>query len=72
MKESLLQMKQRYNKIEQERKKLLSYNNSLEKRNEKLLIEKKTREDFILQKPIILGKINEYEKKIKNFKFLIN
>ena len=31
MKESLLQMKQRYNKIEQERKKLLSYNNSLEK-----------------------------------------
>ena len=67
MKESLLQMKQRYNKIEQERKKLLSYNNSLEKRNEKLLIEKKTREDFILQKPIILGKINEYEKKIKGF-----
>ena len=67
MKENLLQMKQRYNKIEQERKKLLSYNNSLEKRNEKLLIEKKTREDFILQKPIILGKINEYEKKIKGF-----
>ena len=70
MKENLIQIKQRYNKIEQERKKLLSYNNSLEKRNEKLLIEKKTREDFILQKPIILGKINEYEKKIKGFEDL--
>ena len=65
LKENILLIKKRYNKVEKERKKLLSYNSSLEKRNEKLLIDKKTREDFILQKPIILGKINDYEKKIK-------
>ena len=65
MKENLHHLKEHYTKIEKERKKLISYNNSLEKRNEKLLIEKKTREDFILQKPVILGKINDYEKKIK-------
>ena len=65
LKENILLIQKRYNKIEKERKKLLSYNSSLEKRNEKLLIDKKTREDFILQKPIILGKINDYEKKIK-------
>ena len=65
LKENILLIKKRYNKIEKERKKLLSYNSSLEKRNEKLLIDKKTREDFILQKPITLGKINDYEKKIK-------
>ena len=65
LKENLSQLKLRYDKIEQERKKLVSYNSSLEKRNEKLLIDKKKREDFILQKPVIIGKINEYEKKIK-------
>ena len=65
LKETLTQLKSRYDKIEQERKKLLSYNSSLEKRNEKLLIDKKTREDFILQKPVLISKINEYEKKIK-------
>ena len=65
MKEHLYQLKEGFNKVEQERQKILSYNKSLEKRNEKLLIEKKKREDFILQKPVILGKINEYEKKIK-------
>ena len=65
LKENLSQLKQSYDKIEQERKKLVSYNCSLEKRNEKLLIDKKKREDFILQKPVIIGKINEYEKKIK-------
>jgi hypothetical protein len=65
LKENLSQLKLTYDKIEQERKKLVSYNSSLEKRNEKLLIDKKRREDFILQKPVIIGKINEYEKKIK-------
>ena len=39
----------------------------MQKRNEKLLIDKKRREDFILQKPVLLGKINEYKLKIKNF-----
>ena len=67
LKETLSQLKDSYDKIEQERKKLVSYNSSLEKRNEKLLIDKKTREDFILQKPVLIGKINEYEKKIKGF-----
>ena len=65
MKENLFHMQERYYKIEQERKKIVSYNSSLEKRNEKLLLDKKVREDFILQKPVILGKINEYEKKTK-------
>ena len=65
MRENLYQLKENFNKIEQERQKMLSYNKSLEKRNEKLLIEKKKREDFILQKPVILRKINEYEKKAK-------
>ena len=65
MNQNLYHLKERYYKIEQERKKIASYNTSLQKRNERLLIEKKKREDFILQKPIILGKINEYEKKIK-------
>ena len=59
LKENLSQLKLRYDKIEQERKKLVSYNSSLEKRNEKLLIDKKKREDFILQKKVIIGKINE-------------
>jgi len=67
LKETLSQLKDSYDKIEQERKKLVSYNCSLEKRNEKLLIDKKKREDFILQKPVLIGKINEYEKKIKGF-----
>ena len=67
LKETLSQLKDSYDKIEQERKKLVSYNSSLEKRNEKLLIDKKKREDFILQKPVLIGKINEYEKKIKGF-----
>ena len=65
LKETLSQLKSSYDKIEQERKKLVSYNSSLEKRNEKLLIDKKKREDFILQKPVLMSKINEYEKKIK-------
>ena len=65
MRENLYQLKENFNKIEQERQKMLSYNKSLEKRNEKLLIDKKKREDFILQKPVILRKINEYEKKAK-------
>ena len=65
LKQSLISVKKKFNKIEQERKKLMSYNSSLEKRNEKLLLDKKKREDFILQKPIIISKINEYEKKIK-------
>ena len=65
LKQNIISIKKKFNKIEQERKKLMSYNSSLEKRNEKLLLDKKMREDFILQKPIIIGKINAYEKKIK-------
>ena len=66
MKQNLLALKEKCEKIEEERKKLMYYNNSLRKRNEKLLLDKKNREDFILQKPVLLGKINEYELKIKN------
>ena len=67
LKQNLKIVKEKCQKIEEERKKLIYYNDSLQKRNEKLLIDKKRREDFILQKPVLLGKINEYKLKIKNF-----
>ena len=67
MKENLQIMKDRINQIEENRKRIISYNDSIKKQNEKLLIDKKKREDFILKKPLILGKINEYELKTKNF-----
>ena len=67
MKENLQTMKDKLFQIEENRKRIISYNDSIKKQNEKLLIDKKKREDFILKKPIILGKINEYEAKAKNF-----
>ena len=67
MKENLQTMKDKLNQIEENRKRIISYNDSIKKQNERLLIDKKKREDFILKKPIILGKINEYETKAKNF-----
>ena len=67
MKENLQTMKEKLSQMEENRKRIISYNDSIKKQNEKLLIEKKKREDFILKKPIILGKINEYETKAKNF-----
>ena len=67
MKENLQMMKNKLNQIEENRKPIISYNESIKKQNERLLIDKKKREDFILKKPIILGKISEYETKAKNF-----
>ena len=67
MKENLQIMKNKINQIEENRKRIISYNDSIKKQNEKLLIDKKKREDFILKKPVILGKINEYELKTKNY-----
>ena len=67
MKENLQTMKDKLYQIEENRKRIISYNDSIKKQNEKLLLDKKKREDFILKKPIILGKINEYEAKAKNF-----
>ena len=68
LKQNLKIVKEKCQKIEEERKKLIYYNDSLQKRNEKLLIDKKRREDFILQKPVLLGKINEYKLKINQSK----
>ena len=67
MKENLQMMKDKLNQIEENRKRIISYNDSIKKQNERLLIDKKKREDFILKKPIILGKISQYEAKAKNF-----
>ena len=67
MRENLEILKDKLNQIEENRKRIESYNESIKKYNEKLLIDKKKRDDFILKKPIILGKINEYEAKAKNY-----
>ena len=67
MKENLQIMKDKIYQIEESRKRIISYNDSIKKQNERLLLDKKKREDYILKKPIILGKINEYETKSKNF-----
>ena len=66
LKENLEMMKEKLYQIEESRKRIALYNESIKKQNERLLIDKKKREDYILKKPIILGKINEYETKSKN------
>ena len=67
LKENLQELKDKLSQVEENRKRIISYNDSIKKQNEKLLIDKKKREDYILKKPIILGKINKYEAKSKNF-----
>ena len=63
LKNDIEKLKDEYNKIDENKNRILTYNDSVKKNNEKLLFEKKRREDFILNKPIIIRKIKEYEKK---------
>jgi len=63
LKNDIEKLKDEYNKIDENKNRILTYNDSVKKNNEKLLFEKKRREDFIINKPIIIRKIKEYEKK---------
>ncbi len=67
IKENLKSMKDKIDRVEQKRKRIILYNDSIKKQNKKLLLDKKKREDYILKKPLIIRKINEYEAKTKNF-----
>ena len=66
MKNKLQKLKDNFNKMDEDKKRIIRYNDSLEKLNQKLLIDKKKRENFILKKPDIKLKISEYEEKIKD------
>lgn len=66
LRNTLLKLKDKYNKIDENKNRIIRYNDSLEKLNNKLLIDKKKRQDFIMKKPDIIFKINEYGKKIKD------
>ena len=66
MKEHLKNLKDQFNKMDEDKKKLLTYNDSIQKNNQKLLLEKKKREEFLMKKPLIIRKIKEYEKKAKD------
>ncbi len=66
MKEHLQYLKDQFNKMDENKKKLLTYNDSIEKNNQKLLLEKKKREEFLMKKPVIIRKIKEFEKKAKD------
>ena len=67
LKINLKLMKDKLQLIEESRKRIILYNDCIKKQNEKLLLDKKKREDYILKKPILLGKINALEVKSKNF-----
>ena len=66
MKEDLKNLKDQFNKMDEDKKKLLTYNDSIQKNNQKLLLEKKKREEFLMKKPVIIRKIKEYEKRAKD------
>ena len=66
LKQTLQTLKEKCNKIDAKKKQLLSYNDSIEKNNKKLMSEKKKREEFIMQKPLILQQIEELEQKTKD------
>ena len=66
LKNKLQQLKENFNKMDEDKKRTIRYNDSLEKLNQKLLIDKKKREYFLVKKPDIKLKISEYEEKIKD------
>ena len=66
LKNKLQKLKDNFNKIDEDKNRIIRYNDSLEKLNQKLLIDKKKRENYIIKKPDINSKISEYEEKIKD------
>ena len=63
MKVKLGKLKEKYNKLDENKKRIITYNDSIQKNNEKLLKEKKKREDFLMKKPIIFKQIEDFKKK---------
>ena len=63
LKDNLKKIKEKYNIMNKKKQKLITYNESVQNSNKILLATKKKMEDFIMQKPIILNKIKEFEKK---------
>lgn len=63
MEDNLEKLKKKYNIINEDKKKLITYTESLQKSNDKLLNKKKKMESFTMNKPIIIKKIKEFEKK---------
>ena len=63
LKDNLEKIKEKYNIMNKNKQKLITYNESVQNSNKILLTTKKKMEDFIMQKPIILNKIKELEKK---------
>ena len=66
MKGKLGKLKEKYNKLDENKKRIITYNDSIQKNNEKLLKEKKKREDFLMKKPIIFKQIEYFKKKANN------
>ena len=67
LKKKLQKIKTKIETLNQTQKKITSYNESLKKQNTHLLNDKKLRQEFILQKPLYIKKITDYEQKIKSF-----
>ena len=53
MKKKLQIKKEKLFEIEESFRKITSYNDSIKKQNERLLTDKKKREDYVLKKPTI-------------------
>ena len=68
MKEQLYKLKEKYNKLNENKKKIITFNDSIQKNNEKLLKEKKKREDFLMKKPIISKQIDDFKKRSNDLK----
>ena len=66
LKQKLDNVKEKSNKIDEDKRRLLTYNKSIIRNNEKLLLDKKKREDFIMNKPVLLMQIKEFEEKAKD------
>ena len=66
LKNKLQKIKDCFNKIDEDKKRIIRYNDSLGKLNQKLLNDKKKRENFIVKRPDIKLKIIEYEEKIND------
>ena len=66
LKENLQKLKDKYLQINENKRRFISYNDSVKKSNEKLLLDKKKREDFLKKKPIILEKIEAFKNKTKD------
>ena len=63
LKENLKKLKDKYYEMNENKKKFVTYNDSIQKNNEKLLIDKNKRDNFLKKKPKLIEKIKEFKKK---------